>query len=57
MVKPLFREKTTVFGEKYQTSPIPNIHGSIEIPPQEAMLFINYHSSVPALTCTKSQTL
>ena len=25
MVEPSFREKTAVFGEKYQTSPIPNI--------------------------------
>jgi hypothetical protein len=29
MVEPLFHEKTTVFGEKYQTSPISNIHWSI----------------------------
>jgi hypothetical protein len=26
MVKPSFRKKTTVFGGKYQTSSIPNIH-------------------------------
>jgi hypothetical protein len=26
MVKPLFREKTSFFDGKYQTSPIPNIH-------------------------------
>ncbi len=32
MVKPLFREKTAVFDEKYQTSPIPNINASIQIP-------------------------
>jgi hypothetical protein len=33
MVEPSFGEKTAVFDEKYQTSPIPNIHWSIQIPP------------------------
>ncbi len=32
MVEPSFREKTVFFDEKYQTSPIPNIHWSILIP-------------------------
>ena len=43
MVKPLFREKTAVFDEKYQTSPIPNIDSSIQIPQQQAMVFITRH--------------
>ncbi len=36
-------EKTATFGEKYQTSPIPNIHWWIQVPPQEAMVFITRH--------------
>ncbi len=43
MVEPLFREKSAVFDEKYQTSPIPNIHWSIQIPQQQAMVFITRH--------------
>jgi hypothetical protein len=46
-VKSSFREKTTFFDEKYQTSPIPNIHWSIQIPLQQAIVLINYYSLVP----------
>ena len=44
MVGPSFGEKTAVFDEKYQTSPIPNIDCSIEIPSKQVMVFITQHS-------------